>query len=162
MKILTKKIAVFPGTFDPITLGHCDIVIRSLNLFDKVIIAIGNNSSKKNMFSVKKRKKWIRDSFSEKKIFSKIEIDSFKGLTISFCKKRKIKFLLRGIRNQIDFEFEKNMFFINKILEKQYDIETIFLLSSYEKSHISSFFVRSIIKNGGDYTLFVPPSVRID
>ncbi|WP_185873568.1 pantetheine-phosphate adenylyltransferase [Blattabacterium cuenoti] len=159
---MLKKIAVFPGTFDPITLGHCDIVIRSLNLFDKVIVAIGDNSSKKNMFSIKKRKKWIHDSFLEYNIFNKIEIDSFKGLTISFCKKKKVKFLLRGIRNQFDFEFEKNILFVNKILEKKYNIETVFLFSSYEKSHISSFFVRSIIKNGGDYTLFVPQSVRIN
>ncbi|WP_185877168.1 pantetheine-phosphate adenylyltransferase [Blattabacterium cuenoti] len=158
---MIKKIAIFPGTFDPITLGHYDIVIRGLKLFDKIIIAIGKNYGKKNMFSLVKRKKWIHDSFFKES--NRIEIKSFDGLTISFCKKIKVKFLLRGIRNQFDFEFEKNIFFINNSLNKKYDhyVETIFLFSSYEKSFISSYFVRNIIKNGGDYTLFVPSSVRI-
>ncbi len=153
-----KKIAIFPGTFDPITIGHCDIVKRGLNLFDKIIIAIGNNLGKKNMFSIKKRKIWISKSFS-KKYNKKIEIYSYIGLTISFCKKKKVNFILRGIRNQLDFEFEKNILFINNELYKK--IETIFLISSHKMSYINSFLVRSIIKNGGDYTKFVPNSVRI-
>ncbi|WP_185864826.1 pantetheine-phosphate adenylyltransferase [Blattabacterium cuenoti] len=157
---MTKRIAVFPGTFDPITLGHYDIVIRALRLFDKIIIAIGNNSNKKNMFSIKKRKKWIYETFL--RVSNKIEINSFNGLTISFCKKKKVNFLLRGIRNQIDFEFEKDILYINHFLETKYKIETIFLFSSYERSFISSYLVRSIIKNGGDYTIFVPSSVRIE
>ncbi|AER40631.1 MAG: pantetheine-phosphate adenylyltransferase [Flavobacteriales bacterium] len=151
-----RRIAVFPGTFDPITLGHYDVIIKSLNLFDKIVIAIGNNSEKNNMFSVKKRKEWIQKTFLD---FSGIEIDLFKGLTISFCKRKKAKFLLRGIRNQLDFEFEKNLYYANK---KLYDcIETVFILSSYERSYISSCLVREIIKNGGNYTIFVPNSVRI-
>lgn len=157
---MKKKIAVFPGSFDPITLGHCDIIIRGLKLFDKIIIAIGNNFSKKNMFSIKKRKKWILETF-EKISDKKIIIDSFNGSTISFCKEKKIKFLLRGIRNQIDFEFEKNMLFVNNKLEKKYKVETIFLFSSQKRSHINSYIVRNIIRNGGDYTLFVPSPVRI-
>ncbi|WP_185863595.1 pantetheine-phosphate adenylyltransferase [Blattabacterium cuenoti] len=156
---MNKKIAVFPGSFDPITLGHYDIIIRSLNLFDKIVIAIGKNFEKKNMFPLKKRKQWIQKTFLS--LSQKIEIDSFNGLTISFCIKRKAKFLLRGIRNQLDFEFEKNIFLINKELYKKHIIETVFLFSSYNKSHISSYFVRDVIKNGGDYTIFVPSSVRI-
>ncbi|WP_341651600.1 pantetheine-phosphate adenylyltransferase [Blattabacterium cuenoti] len=156
---MNKKIAVFPGSFDPITLGHYDIIIRGLNLFDKIVIAIGKNFKKKNMFSLKKRKQWIQKTFLS--LSQNIEIDSFNGLTISFCIKRKAKFLLRGIRNQLDFEFEKNIYLINKELYKKHIIETVFLFSSYDKSHISSYIVRDVIKNGGDYTIFVPSSVRI-
>ncbi|WP_185870292.1 pantetheine-phosphate adenylyltransferase [Blattabacterium cuenoti] len=156
---MEKRIAVFPGSFDPITLGHYDIIIRSLNLFDKIIIVIGKNYEKKNMFSFKKRKEWIKKTFLG---FSKIEIDILcQGLMTSFCKKKQAKFLLRGIRNQLDFEFEKNMFYANRELEKTNCIETVLILSSYSKSHISSCIVRDIIRNGGDYTVFVPPSVRI-
>jgi pantetheine-phosphate adenylyltransferase, bacterial len=156
---MNKKIAVFPGSFDPITLGHYDIIIRALNLFDKIIVAIGKNSKKKNMFSIEKRKKWIQKTFFN--LSEKIEIDSFYGLTISFCIKKKAGFLLRGIRNQLDFELEKNIFTINKELYKKHIIETVYLFSSHEKSHISSYIVRDIIKNGGDYTIFVPSTVRI-
>ncbi|WP_341666156.1 pantetheine-phosphate adenylyltransferase [Blattabacterium cuenoti] len=156
---MNKKIAVFPGSFDPITLGHYDIIIRGLNLFDKIVIAIGKNFEKKNMFPLKKRKQWIQKTFLS--LSHKIEIDSFNGLTISFCIKRKVKFLLRGIRNQLDFEFEKNIYLINKELYKEYIIEIVYLFSSYDKSHISSYIVRDVIKNGGDYTIFVPSSVRI-
>ncbi|WP_185855841.1 pantetheine-phosphate adenylyltransferase [Blattabacterium cuenoti] len=159
---MEKKIAVFPGSFDPITLGHYDVIIRSLNLFDKIIIAIGKNNEKKNMFSFRKRKEWIEKTFFS---FSKdrIEIDIFQGLITSFCIKKKAHFLLRGIRNQLDFEFEKNMFYANKELENSnsISIETVFIFSSYNKSHISSCVVRDIIKNRGDYTVFVPHSVRI-
>ncbi|WP_185863025.1 pantetheine-phosphate adenylyltransferase [Blattabacterium cuenoti] len=157
---MNKKIAVFPGSFDPITLGHYDIIIRGLNLFDKIIIAIGKNREKKSMFSLKKRKKWIQKTFI-KLSQKKIEIDSFDELTISFCIKKKARFLLRGIRNQLDFEFEKNIFIVNKELYKKHIIETVYLFSSYEKSHIHSYLVRDIIKNGGDYTIFVPSTVRI-
>ncbi|WP_185873636.1 pantetheine-phosphate adenylyltransferase [Blattabacterium cuenoti] len=155
---MKKKIAVFPGSFDPITLGHYDIILRSLKLFDKIIVAIGNNYKKKYMFSIKKRKEWIKKTFID---FSQIEIDFFQGLTISFCKKKNANFLLRGLRNQLDFEFEKNIYYVNNKLDKNNFIETIFIFSSYEKSYISSCIVRDIIKNGGDYTLFVPHSVRI-
>ncbi|WP_185868816.1 pantetheine-phosphate adenylyltransferase [Blattabacterium cuenoti] len=157
-----EKIAVFPGSFDPITLGHFDIVIRSLNLFDKIIIAVGKNFRKKNMFSLQKRKEWIRKTFVDFIYKHKIEIDSFNGLVISFCRKKKAKFLLRGIRNQFDFEFEKNILFTNNKLNKKNFIETVYFISSYDKSHICSYLVRDIMKNGGDYTMFVPSSVRIE
>ncbi|WP_185882226.1 pantetheine-phosphate adenylyltransferase [Blattabacterium cuenoti] len=157
-----NKIAIFPGSFDPITLGHYDIVIRSLNLFDKIIIAIGNNTEKKNMFSLNRRKEWVQKTFLN---FVNIEIELFTGLAISFCIKKKANFILRGIRNQLDLEFEKNLYYSNKQLNKQLDnkyfIETIFMLSSYGKSYINSCIVRDIIQNGGDYTTFVPSSVRV-
>ncbi|AFJ90786.1 pantetheine-phosphate adenylyltransferase [Blattabacterium sp. (Blaberus giganteus)] len=156
---MNKKIAVFPGSFDPLTLGHYDIIIRALNLFDKIIIAIGKNFEKKNMFSIEKRKNWIQKTFLS--LSKKIEIDSFNELTLSFCIRKKAKFLLRGIRNQLDFELEKNIFFSNQELCKKDIIETVYLFSSYEKSHINSYLVRDVIKNGGDYTIFVPSTVRI-
>lgn len=114
------------------------------------------------MFSLQKRKEWIRKTFFDFPYKHKIEIDSFNGLTISFCIKKKAKFLLRGIRNQFDFEFEKDILFANKKLDKTNLIETVYLFSSYEKSHICSSVVRDIMKNGGDYTLFVPTSVKIE
>ncbi|WP_185855315.1 pantetheine-phosphate adenylyltransferase [Blattabacterium cuenoti] len=155
-----NKIAIFPGSFDPITMGHYDIVIRALNLFDKIIVAVGNNFKKNNMFSIEKRIKWIYKTFSD--FSDKVYIDSFSGLTISFCKEKKANFLLRGIRNQLDLEFEKDVLFANyHILNNKYKIETVFLFSSFERSYISSCIVRDIIKNGGDYTIFVPSSVRI-
>ncbi|WP_185878219.1 pantetheine-phosphate adenylyltransferase [Blattabacterium cuenoti] len=155
---MNKRIAVFPGSFDPITLGHYDVIVRSLNLFDKIVIAIGKNSEKNNMFSINRRKKWIQKTFLG---FSKIEIDLFQGMTISFCRKKKAQFILRGLRDQLDFEFERKVFYANRELEKKNCIETVFILSSYGKSYISSRIVREIIKNGGDYTIFVPPYVRI-
>lgn len=153
-----KRNAIFPGSFDPITLGHYDIVIRALSLFDKIIIAIGNNNKKKYMFSIEKRKKWIKDAF---KIYnSKIEVEAYEGLTVSFCKKKNINFILRGLRNIFDLEFEKKIIYNNKKLTKD-NIETIFLLSSYKISYISSSIVRAIIKNGGNYNILVPFSVKL-
>lgn len=152
-----KKIALFPGSFDPITLGHSHIIKRALKLFDSIIIAIGNNFKKKYMFSLKKRKYWIEKTFY---LNSKIKIESYKELTISFCKKKKIKFILRGLRNFKDFEFEKNIFFSNQLLTNN-KIETIFLLSYPNKSYISSAIVREIIKKKGNYSLFVPQVVKL-
>lgn len=153
-----KRNVIFPGSFDPITLGHYDIVIRALSLFDKIIIAIGKNNRKKYMFSLEKRKKWIKDAF---KIYSsKIEVETYEGLTVSFCKAKKINFILRGLRNIYDFEFEKKIIYNNKKLTKE-NIETVFLISSSEISYISSSIVRNIIKNGGNYNIFVPFSVKI-
>lgn len=152
------KVAVFPGSFDPITLGHYDIIERASRLFDKIIIAIGQNSQKKYMFSLEQRKAFLEKTFQD---FPNVEIDSFDGLTIEYCREKNVNFILRGLRNPADFEFEKAIAHINRTLTLENKIETIFLLTSSSKSFISSSIVREIISYGGDYTLFVPDAVRI-
>ncbi|MEE3035045.1 MAG: pantetheine-phosphate adenylyltransferase [Bacteroidota bacterium] len=147
------KIAVFPGSFDPITLGHCDIVKRSLNLFDKVLIAVGTNSEKKYMFPLDKRMEFVKNTFEK---IGSIEIESFKGLTIDFCKKKNADFIIRGVRNPGDFEFEKTIALTNRKLS---GIETVFLLTSPSTSYISSSIVREIIAHNGDYKHLVPNNV---
>ncbi len=152
------RTAVFPGSFDPITLGHYDIVERAAPLFDKIIIAIGQNSQKKYMFSLEQRMDFIKRTFSE---FPNVEVDHFEGLTIDYCKSKNVSFILRGLRNPADFEFEKAIAQTNRELTRDRKIETIFLLTSSGKSFISSSIVREIITFRGDYKLLVPPAVRI-
>ena len=152
------KTAVFPGSFDPVTLGHYDIVERATKLFDKIIIAIGHNVQKKYMLSLEQRKEFLRNTFKD---FPNVEIDSFEGLTVDYCRKRNVNFIIRGLRNPADFEFEKAIVHINRTLTLENKIETIFLLTSSAKSFISSSSVREIISLGGDYTLFVPDAVRV-
>ena len=152
------KTAVFPGSFDPVTLGHYDIVERATKLFDKIIIAIGHNVQKKYMFSLEQRKEFLRNTFKD---FPNVEIDSFEGLTVDYCRKRNVHFIIRGLTNPADFEFEKAIVHINRTLTLENKIETIFLLTSSAKSFISSSSVREIISLGGDYTLFVPDAVRV-
>ena len=148
------KRAVFPGSFDPITLGHCDIINRGTQLFDELIIAIGENLSKNYLFSLEQRKAFIENTFSENK---KIKVFIYSGLTIDFCKKIKANFILRGLRNSSDFEYENSIAQINKEIG---EIETIFLLSSPENSFISSSIVREIIKHNGKFENLVPNSVK--
>ncbi|MBP7173609.1 MAG: pantetheine-phosphate adenylyltransferase [Cloacibacterium sp.] len=152
------KIAVFPGSFDPITLGHVDIIERAAPLFDKIIIAIGQNSQKKYMFSLEQRKNFIKNTFKK---FSNVEVDHFEGLTIDYCRSKNVNFILRGLRNPADFEFEKAIAQTNRELTQENKIETIFLLTSASKAFISSSIVREIITFGGDYTLLVPNAVRV-
>lgn len=152
------KIAVFPGSFDPITLGHFDIVERAYPLFDKIIIAIGQNSQKKYMFSLEQRMNFIKKTFEH---FPNIEVDHFEGLTIDYCHSKNVNFILRGLRNPADFEFEKAIAQTNRELTHENKIETIFLLTSASKSFISSSIVREIISFKGNYELLVPDSVRI-
>lgn len=152
------RIAVFPGSFDPITLGHYDIVERAAPLFDKIIIAIGQNSQKKYMFSLEQRKEFIRKTFEK---FPNVEVDSFEGLTIDYCRSKGVNFILRGLRNPADFEFEKAIAQTNRELTQNNKIETIFLLTSAGKSFISSSIVREIISFGGNYELLVPDAVRV-
>ncbi|PZD78311.1 pantetheine-phosphate adenylyltransferase [Mesonia sp. K7] len=149
------KRAVFPGSFDPITLGHYDIIERSLSLFDEIILAIGINADKKYMFPLEKRKKFIEDAFENE---PKIKVKTYKGLTVDFCQKENAQFILRGLRNPADFEFEKAIAHTNRKLSQ---IETVFLLTSSGKSYISSSIVRDVIRNKGDYTGLVPDSVRV-
>ncbi|MGO4920855.1 pantetheine-phosphate adenylyltransferase [Maribacter spongiicola] len=146
--------AIFPGSFDPLTLGHHDIIMRGITLFDEIIIAIGKNADKKYMFSLEKRIRFIEESFKD---VPSISVKSYEGLTVDFCKKEDANFILRGLRNPGDFEFEKAIAHTNRKLS---EIETVFLLTSSGKSYISSSIVRDVIRNGGDYTGLVPDSVR--
>ncbi|MDC1317057.1 pantetheine-phosphate adenylyltransferase [Flavobacteriaceae bacterium] len=150
------KKAIFPGSFDPFTLGHLDILKRSLLLFDEIIVGVGKNINKKTMFSEKQRVAFIKDCFKNE---SRIKVESYDGLTIDFCKKNDANFIVRGIRNNGDFEFEKAIARTNRKLSK---IETVFLLTSAKTSFISSGIVRELITNNGDYKLLVPKSVKID
>lgn len=147
--------AIFPGSFDPITLGHYDIIKRALPLFDEIVVAIGINAEKKYMFSLEDRKKFIEESFKDE---PKVSVVTYEGLTIDLCHKLDAKFILRGLRNPADFEFEKAIAHTNRQLS---DIETVFLLTAIDTSHISSSIVRDVIRNGGDYTILVPESVKI-
>ena len=149
------KYAVFPGSFDPITLGHLDILERSIPLFDEIIIGVGTNSEKKYMFPINKRMAFIEETFSE---YKSISVVKYQGLTIEFCKKVQANFIIRGLRNPADFEFEKAIAHTNRKLS---GIETVFLLTSAKTSFISSSIVREIISNRGDYTQLVPPTVRV-
>tara|TARA_B100000809_G_C15071934_1_gene506388 strand:+ start:980 stop:1435 length:456 start_codon:yes stop_codon:yes gene_type:complete len=149
------KRAVFPGSFDPITLGHYDIIERGVKLFDELIIAIGVNGDKKYMFSLEERKKFIEDCFKHE---PKIKVVTYKGLTVHFCQENKVDFILRGLRNPADFEFEKSIAHTNRDLGP---IETVFLLTAASTSYISSSIVRDVIRNDGDYTKLVPKTVRV-
>ena len=149
------KRAVFPGSFDPITLGHYDIIERGLTVFDEIILAIGVNAEKKYMFSLAERKRFLEETFAGE---PKIKVMTYKGLTIDFCKKQDAEFILRGLRNPGDFEFEKAIAHTNRQLS---GIETVFLLTSSGKSYISSSIVRDVIRNDGDYTSLVPAAVRV-
>ena len=149
------KRAVFPGSFDPITVGHVDIIKRSIPLFDEIVIGVGTNSEKKHMFPPKKRMTFIEETFAEQK---SISVTQYEGLTIEFCKKIQADFIIRGLRNPADFEFEKAIAHTNRKLS---GIETIFLLTSAKTSFISSSIVREIISNKGDYTQLVPATVRV-
>lgn len=146
--------AVFPGSFDPLTLGHTDIINRALNLFDEIIIAIGNNTSKNYMFSLEQRVKFIEQTYAGEK---KIKVDTYEGLTIEYCKKVNSDFILRGLRNPADFEFEKAIAHTNRKLSK---IETVFLLTSANTSYISSSIVRDVLRYKGDVTGLVPDAVH--
>ncbi|GAB2767336.1 pantetheine-phosphate adenylyltransferase [Salinimicrobium soli] len=146
--------AVFPGSFDPITLGHVDIINRGLPLFDEIILAIGVNADKKYMFSLEERVRFLEKTFDHE---PKISVMTYEGMTVDFCKKQDAGFILRGLRNTTDFEFEK---FIGQTNFKMTGVETVFLITSSGKSHISSTVVRDVIRNGGDYTFMVPDVVR--
>ena len=150
------KIAVFPGSFDPITLGHYDVIARGLPLFDKIIVAVGENASKKYMFPLEQRIAWIKETFKDE---PKIEADTYSGLTVKYCKEKGANFILRGLRNPADFEFEKAVAQTNRKLEPS--LETVFLLTSSGLSSISSSIVRDVLRHDGDYSQFVPKAVRV-
>lgn len=145
------RLAVFPGSFDPITNGHIDLVERAVPLFDKIVVSVGINNQKTALFTLEQRMKWLTKSFEN---YPTISIDTFEGLTVNYCKKIGANFLLRGLRQSSDFDYEKTISQLNQIIGD--NIETIFLISKPEFSHISSTIVREIIKGHGDVSKFVP------
>ncbi|MGB3344022.1 MAG: pantetheine-phosphate adenylyltransferase [Aequorivita sp.] len=149
------KRAVFPGTFDPITLGHIDIINRALPLFDELIIAIGVNMDKKTMFPLEKRIEFIEEFYKNE---NRIKVLGYTGLTAKFCLDQNAQFILRGLRNSTDLNYEQP---ISQTNYKMTKVESVFLLSSPKVSNISSTIVRDIMRNNGDYGPFVPPSVKI-
>lgn len=150
------KIAVFPGSFDPITIGHVDLVRRALPLFDQIIVAVGVNSTKKYLFPLEQRMEWLLQVFAQD---PKVSVDSFQNLTAHYCQRIGARYLLRGLRNASDFDYEKTISQLNHIVGN--GIETVFLISQPEYSHISSTIVREIIVGGADATPFIPAEIRI-
>jgi pantetheine-phosphate adenylyltransferase len=151
-----KKIAVFPGSFDPFTVGHESVTRRALGIFDEIIIAVGDNSDKKSYFPLKTRMEIIRKTFKDE---PRVRIDSYSGLTVEYCRKNKIGYLLRGLRTSADFEFERAVGQVNKAMAPT--IETVFLLTAPEHSFINSTIVRDVLRNGGDASGFVPSIINI-
>ncbi len=150
------KIAVFPGSFDPITNGHVDLVKRALPLFDKIIVSVGINTQKKYLFSLEERLEWLEKVFQNE---PKVEVDSFENLTANYCNRIGARYLLRGLRNGSDFDYEKTISQMNNIIGD--GLETIFLISRPQFSHISSTIVREIIKGGADADAFIPKEIKI-
>lgn len=150
------KIAVFPGSFDPITVGHVDLVHRALPLFDKIMVAVGVNSTKKTLFSLDQRLAWLQQVFGST---PNVEVDHFQNLTAHYCRRIQARYLLRGLRNASDFDYEKTISQLNHIVGE--GIETVFLIAQPEFSHISSTIVREIIVGGADPTPFIPASIKI-
>jgi pantetheine-phosphate adenylyltransferase len=151
-----KKIAVFPGSFDPFTIGHEAIAIRALGLFDEIIIAVGANALKKNFYSLATRKKMINRVFQDE---PRINVDHYEGLTVDYCKKIGAGYLIRGLRTAADFEFERAIAQVNRVLAPS--VESVFILTVPEHSHINSSIVRDIIRSGGDASIFVPSVINL-
>lgn len=151
-----KKIAVFPGSFDPFTIGHEGIVLRALDLFDEIIVAVGANALKKNYYPLETRKEMIRQVFKDE---PRIRVDHYEGLTVDYCKAMNSRYLLRGLRTAADFEFERAIAQINKAMA--HDIESVFLLTVPEHSPVNSTIVRDIIRSGGDASMFVPKAIKL-
>ena len=150
------NIAIFPGSFDPITVGHVDLVKRAVPLFDQIIVAIGINSQKKYLFDLEQRINWLERVFAD---MPKVRVDSYEGLTAHYCMKVNANYMLRGLRNASDFDYEKTISQLNNIVGK--GIETVFLISRPEYSHISSTIVREIITGKGDASPFLPPQIQV-
>jgi|SRR5690554_593157 len=149
------KRAVFPGSFDPVTLGHVDVVVRNLDLFDEIIVAVGVNADKKYLFTLEKRVAFLQKTFES---FSKVKVMTYEGLTVDFCKKNDARFLIRGLRNTTDFEYEKSVAQANFKLA---GIESVFVFSSPDISYISSSIVRDVIRNNGNYSAMVPDEAGV-
>jgi pantetheine-phosphate adenylyltransferase len=152
-----KKIAVFPGSFDPFTIGHEAVVKRALSLFDEIIIAVGANALKKSYYSLDTRKEMVSLVFKDE---SRVKVDHYEGLTVDYCKKHGAKYILRGLRTSADFEFERAIAQVNR--EMVEDVESVFLLTLPEHTHVNSTIVRDIIRSGGDASKFVPSSINLN
>ncbi len=149
-----ERVAIFPGSFDPFTIGHESIVKRALPLFDKIVIMIGFNSNKRSFFPVEQREEWIKTVFKDE---PKVEVQSHEGLTVDFCKKVNARYILRGLRTSADFEYERAIAQINKKMHPQ--IESVFLLTMPEHTPVNSTIVRDIILHGGDASMFLPAAL---
>jgi pantetheine-phosphate adenylyltransferase len=151
-----ERIAIFPGSFDPLTKGHESIVRRAVSLFDKIIVAIGENAEKKNFFPIDKRIEWIKATFVD---LPQVSVEKYSGLTVNFCRSVNARFIIRGLRTSADFEFERSIGQINKKIYPE--IETVFLLTTPEYTALNSSIVRDIVRNGGDASQFVPDAVKL-
>ena len=150
-----SKIAIFPGSFDPITLGHVNIIERAMPLFDKIIIAIGVNSQKSGYFTLEQRMNWLQEIYGST---GNVVIESYEGLTVDFCKRQESKYILRGLRGVSDYEYERVIAQTNKTMYPE--VETVFILSAPEFSHISSTIVREVLRHKGDISKLVPMVVN--
>lgn len=151
-----SKIAVFAGSFDPITLGHESIILRAAPLFDEIVVAIGTNSSKKYFFDLEQRKKFIEDTFAN---VPNIRVETYSGLTVDFCESIGANYILRGLRNTVDFEFEKSIAQMNRSMKP--NIETIFMFTDPEHSAINSTIVRDILRHGGNVDAYLPQAIKL-
>ncbi|MBQ2303983.1 MAG: pantetheine-phosphate adenylyltransferase [Bacteroidales bacterium] len=153
---MEKKIALFPGSFDPITKGHKSIVERALPMFDKIVVAVGTNTAKNSVFPLEKRIEWIEKTFAQ---YDNVEVVTFNSLTVDFCREIGAKYILRGLRNSTDFQYERNIARINQELDSE--IETIFLMTKPDDAAISSSLVREILSFGRDVSQFIPEEITI-
>jgi pantetheine-phosphate adenylyltransferase len=150
-----SRIALFPGTFDPITIGHVNIIERAMHLFDEIHVGIGHNANKSTLFNLEQRIEWIERTFKDS---PKVFVGSYEGLTIEYCKSIGANYILRGLRNMADFDYEKNIAQMNKLVCK--DIESVFVMCDPAYTPISSSVVRDLIRNGGDTSAFLPETVK--
>lgn len=153
---MNQKIALFPGSFDPITKGHKSIVERALPMFDKIVVAVGTNTAKNSVFPLEKRIEWIEKTFAQ---YDNVEVVTFNSLTVDFCREIGAKYILRGLRNSTDFQYERNIARINQELAEE--IETIFLMTKPDDAAISSSLVREILSFGRDVSQFIPEEITI-
>jgi pantetheine-phosphate adenylyltransferase len=152
---MMKRIALFPGTFDPITVGHVNVLQRAIPLFDEIVIGIGNNSSKSTLFPLEQREKWIKEIFKD---VATVKVASYEGLTVDFCKTIHANYILRGLRSMSDFDYEKNIAQMNKLVNE--NVESVFLMCDPAYTPISSSVVRDLIRNGGNAAPYLPAEIK--